>query len=699
MRVRTMTLLTLAVLLVCSATGALAQTCQPGELCVTVMADETTGSELRLMLYEVDDEAEWPRRYRSLPTPSWVVKESPPVPESFPVHVSIPLADNLFAISSNPLEGARLGLAIATGVASIMVVEPTDARGFSETTLVYEPGAAMDFGTITLEIPAGDVCELNPYHPDCLTGPLFWEKHFLGEQDFVAGAVYMDVADLDGDGVQDIVTVGEPHFEDPELPLTVLKLGVYYLNADLSVRETEVIDSWRPDDPAFYSPWSVKVIQHGGSPMIIVGTNIPGLAPLEEGAGAVFSYQKRAGDWVRSEVIANPDPTAVCYNAMIVVPCDMDQDGDEDIALSGAFGSSAVGSWMENTGSTDSPWIAHLQTMAADTDPYIRGTLAYKSADLDHDGYPEVIYNGMFDIADTDPPRYRGEIWLGLNPGPGGWDAPWEKVVIDDDNWASADMWFHDFDGDGYLDLVANQIFSSTVTLYRHPGPDLREPWVPEVIISGLTSPSDMWLADMDGDGLMDVVSADHTAHCGVWHKNPGLDSSSPWWPSSIFRGIRMPGDFSMTDLDGDGDLDWVGTSMTGGQAFIIEQVQPDSALVATISLPADFEGTATRLLVTLARKLPVTGIPVAILANIENTDGDGDGESDVDQILGPSHDLVLPLDDVGVVGEYYVVVALYVEGGGLFQPVPGVDYMASSDKVTLGQGMVAIELELAIVP
>ena len=37
-----------------------------------------------------------------------------------------------------------------------------------------------------------------------------------------------------------------------------------------------------------------------------------------------------------------------------------------------------------------------------------------------------------------------------------------------------------------------------------------------------------MWLADMDDDGLMDVVSADHTAHRGVWHKNPGPRPATP---------------------------------------------------------------------------------------------------------------------------------------------------------------------------
>ena len=104
-----------------------------------------------------------------------------------------------------------------------MVVEATDARGFSENTITYEEGMAMDFGTVTLELPLGDTCELNEFHPSCLAGPLSWKEHLLGEEGFVPGAVYMHLADVDGDGIEDIVTVGEPHFEEPDLPLTVLK--------------------------------------------------------------------------------------------------------------------------------------------------------------------------------------------------------------------------------------------------------------------------------------------------------------------------------------------------------------------------------------------------------------------------------------------------------------------------------------------
>jgi hypothetical protein len=58
-----------------------------------------------------------------------------------------------------------------------------------------------------------------------------------------------------------------------------------------------------------------------------------------------------------------------------------------------------------------------------------------------------------------------------------------------------------------------------------------------------------------------------------------------------------------------------------------------------------------------------------------------------------------LPIKDAGLSGGYHVVVVLYMEGGGTFQPLPGVDYMAASAKLTLGQGQAVADLELQLVP
>ena len=56
-------------------------------------------------------------------------------------------------------------------------------------------------------------------------------------------------------------------------------------------------------------------------------------------------------------------------------------------------------------------------------------------------------------------------------------------------------------------------------------------------------------------------------------------------------------------------------------------------------------------------------------------------------------------IKDAGLTGDYHVMVVLYMEGGGVFQPVPGVDYMAASQKLTLGSGQAITELELQLVP
>jgi hypothetical protein len=88
---------------------------------------------------------------------------------------------------------------------------------------------------------------------------------------------------------------------------------------------------------------------------------------------------------------------------------------------------------------------------------------------------------------------------------------------------------------------------------------------------------------------------------------------------------------------------------------------------------------------------------PAAVLADISNADSDGDGIGDVDNTLSLSQDLTLAIENVGVAGGYHVIVALYLEGGGAFQPVPGIDYMATTAKLTLGQGQVTADLELQL--
>ena len=137
---------------------------------------------------------------------------------------------------------------------------------------------------------------------------------------------------------------------------------------------------------------------------------------------------------------------------------------------------------------------------------------------------------------------------------------------------------------------------------------------------------------------------------------------------------------------------------MTYGKAFIMEQVHPLESMVVNISLPDDFSGRINKLLITLADSVPLAGPPAAVLADISNGDVDADGIGDIDSILSGSNDLTLAFEDVGVTGNYHVIVALYMEGGGTFQPVSGIDYIATSSKLDLGHGQVTADLQLELV-
>jgi hypothetical protein len=56
-------------------------------------------------------------------------------------------------------------------------------------------------------------------------------------------------------------------------------------------------------------------------------------------------------------------------------------------------------------------------------------------------------------------------------------------------------------------------------------------------------------------------------------------------------------------------------------------------------------------------------------------------------------------VEDVGEVGNYHIMAALYVEGGGTFQPKSNVDYMGYSEMATFGDGKVELFIELELAP
>ncbi len=87
-------------------------------------------------------------------------------------------------------------------------------------------------------------------------------------------------------------------------------------------------------------------------------------------------------------------------------------------------------------------------------------------------------------------------------------NAPWHRHTIDDTSRGADGTRLADVNGDGLLDVATPWEQGGVVRLYLNPGPGAaKKPW-PAVTVGEVTSSEDAVSVDLDGDGAFDVVSA-----------------------------------------------------------------------------------------------------------------------------------------------------------------------------------------------
>ena len=201
--------------------------------------------------------------------------------------------------------------------------------------------------------------------------------------------------------------------------------------------------------------------------------------------------------------------------------------------------------WLENTGTTATPWPLHR------LDRELHGVHGVWTGDVDRDGRPDLLANSF-----AGPHLESSLAWF---PVPFAKNAPVGSLrrMITTGNATGRPHYldFADMNRDGRGDVLLGASTEGTFTWWEQPA-DLAQEWKRHVIAKepGGSHPR---AADLNGDGQPDVFGSTGHGQGIYWYEAPA------WKRHVIDADLRDVHAFDIADLDGDGDMDAAGCSFS----------------------------------------------------------------------------------------------------------------------------------------
>lgn len=224
-------------------------------------------------------------------------------------------------------------------------------------------------------------------------------------------------------------------------------------------------------------------------------------------------------------------------NPLTVFPADIDGDGDPDI-VSASFMDDEI-AWYRNASIHRSARFPERRQIGLQN-----GAWRVAVADVNADGAPDVAAVGAED----------NSVRLHLSNG----DASpgFTPVNVTSNGFNPRDVVVADMDRDGDLDLLVAWEGSDLVALHRNDGAAIPTFTVTNVAV-GMLGVRSVALGDINQDGLPDFVSASRASDRIAWHRNMGGNPPA-FQTLNITTAADGAESVAVADLDGDGDLDVV---------------------------------------------------------------------------------------------------------------------------------------------
>jgi hypothetical protein len=243
-------------------------------------------------------------------------------------------------------------------------------------------------------------------------------------------------------------------------------------------------------------------------------------------------------------------PVAAGANPTAMVIADLDRDGKLDVVV--ANHESAYLTLLKGDGA--GRFVARALPLRVVPHPH-----AVAVGDFDEDGKPDIAVDSW------------GENRIVLLFGKDGWKGPGTPVDVGTNPYYTLEA--ADLDGDGHLDLVAPNWGKGTVSILLGDGKG-RFAHAPGSPFRAGPTPFAAAVADVNGDGRLDVVVANYSGHASdtandglTWIRNEGGRQFMPF-PERIAKGGYVAR-LATGDVDGDGITD-VAFSNTNGDSVTV---------------------------------------------------------------------------------------------------------------------------------
>ncbi|MDP8240375.1 MAG: choice-of-anchor D domain-containing protein, partial [Candidatus Hatepunaea meridiana] len=221
-------------------------------------------------------------------------------------------------------------------------------------------------------------------------------------------------------------------------------------------------------------------------------------------------------------------------DAWAVYATDVDSDGDIDV-LGSAKNSHNI-TWWENDGSEN--FTEHT------INGNYGGASSVYATDVDGDGDIDVL--GAASGAD--------DITWWENDG----SENFTEHTIDGDFDGAYSVSAIDVDGDGDIDVLGAASSADDITWWENDG---NENFTEHTIDGDFDGARSVYATDVNGDGDIDVLGAAGNPDDITWWENDGTPANGGWTEHTIAGDFDLANSVYATDVDGDGDVDVLGTA------------------------------------------------------------------------------------------------------------------------------------------